>query len=94
MPQADEDENQCPHGEQIRAKCKVRRDTPVKKRIVVHFSAGGTHYHKDHDCPALEYGQQKVDERGGMRAQIRWADEDIISIERDKCTVCFEAQDL
>ena len=94
MPQTEEDENPCPHGEQTRGKCKVCRDAPVKKRVVVHFSAGGTHHHRIHDCPALEYGQQQVDERGGMRAQIQWAYEDIISIERSKCSVCFHEENL
>ena len=58
----------------------------------MHFSAGGTHYHKVRDCPALEYGQQQVDDRGGMRAEVKWGYENIISIERDKCTVCFQSQ--
>jgi len=85
----DDDENPCPHGEQTRKHCAVCRDLPVTKRVVVHFSAGGTHYHRIHDCSALEYGQQQVDDRGGLRAEIKWAYEDLIKDTRDRCTVCF-----
>ena len=90
MSKDDQDENPCPHGEQTRSRCKICKDVPLAKRVVVHFSAGGTHFHKVHDCPALEYGQQLVDDRGGMRAEIKWAYQDIISIEREECSVCFQ----
>lgn len=90
MAHDDKDENPCPHGEQTRSRCKICKDLPLAKRVVVHYSAGGTHYHKFHDCEALEYGQQQVDDRGGMRAEIKWAYEDIISRERERCSVCYQ----
>ncbi len=90
MSHVDQDENPCPHGEQTRSQCKICKNAPPTKRVVVHFSAGGTHYHRVHDCEALEYGQQQVDDRGGTRAEIKWAYEDIISREREKCSVCFQ----
>jgi len=53
----------------------------------VYITAGDA-YHFDRNCPALEYGQTLVDERGGTRAPIQTAYEHVIKFERGPCRTC------
>lgn len=89
--ETDDDNSPCPHGEMTLAQCSICRENPPIKRKTVHFSSGGSHYHWNRNCPALESGQLQVDERGGIRGEVKCAYENDIKFDRDPCLVCVKS---
>jgi len=89
----DEENGPCPHGEEPISKCQTCRDQPRKNKKIVYFTDGGICYHWDSKCEALEWGQGKVDKRGGTRAPIETAYERDIKFERNPCQVCVTVKD-
>ena len=67
--------------------CKCTIHKPGNNRSVF-ITSGGSAYHYDMNCEALEYGQTQVDDRGGVRAERKPAYENIIKFERNPCLVC------
>ena len=88
-------EERCPHGEQTPLDCKICDGKLKDKNVgsLVYFTAGGTHYHYSKTCPALVYGQQLVEERGGTPAPIESAYEDSVKYERTQCKTCKKSKE-
>jgi hypothetical protein len=78
----------CRHGEMNPALCPVCSAQKPRDRKSVYFTAGGQHYHLDHDCLALAEGQKLVRERGGSPSSLQSGYLDVIKATRKPCKTC------
>ena len=61
---------------------------PYKPTDTVYVTEYGTVYHYRRDCPALEYGQQLVEERGGTPSPVESVPESLAKLDRSPCRRC------
>ncbi len=79
--------DECLHGLDM-GSCSLCVQPPKGVHNMVWITWGGTHFHNDPECPALEAGQADADVRGDtvhQRKQVSWAS---IQMERKRCRQC------
>lgn len=79
--------DECLHGLE-EGMCSLCVAPPKGVNSMVWITYGGTHFHNDQNCPALEAGQADADVRGDTvhrRKNVSWAS---IQLERKRCRQC------
>lgn len=66
--------------------CDFDQPRPVGR--LVYVTEYGEAYHFLKDCPALLFGQMKVEERGGTPSPIETVSEDSVKFDRHPCPRC------